>query len=396
MIRHFLLLVAALVAVGCCCADATAAPLHGFYNGALEQQNIIECSNTSGELVAGTLTLHNSDGSVLEERRFSLTQHATSHQLLDPVLLRGGYGTYTVRTLQGSESDLRCQTVFYRHAPAGAGEVLDYAYALPTDKFIAGPSGGTFNSMHPDPAAPPVYNWLTIYNPATTTLEADVAVYGASGSAASKRTIGRVRIGPRQRRDFALGHEEGKQVGTYAIVPRDSNARYSAYTIRYGTSPHGNRFDFAFPLAAQAGTCDSGLVPANTMDPATNWAEIATVSKSPVEIQFEVFRSDGSLVHRETATLAPRGQLHRYLNQYLGSRAAGSFRVRCVNPGATPHELLVQSLFYGHPAEQTPALEWAYAYQGATEQAQSTCGYGAHVNTFFDAGNWLLIANEAQ
>ncbi|MCB0323274.1 MAG: DUF1996 domain-containing protein [Bdellovibrionales bacterium] len=362
----------------------------GFWNGYLSQNNIVECVNDSAAPVQVTITVFDRSGKTLNTIPARIPALGTEHFALQGNDIVDRFGTYTVRQTGGAQGNVHCYSLFYRGAPRGAGELLDYAYTLPTQAALRGFSAGTYNSMNPDVAAGPVFNWFTIYNPNDQAQTFSVSIYSANGDAHPTKAVGQVRLEAKERRDFALGHDTGQEVGLYTITPTDSSKPYYAYLVRYGIGT--GRFNFAFPLIARSAVCDSGLVPASTMDPATNWAEIANPYSTPVAVKVDVYAASGRLVKSISDTVQPFAQRHIYLNEYLGSRATGSYRVQCTQQNA--RGFLTQSLFYGHRTQGSSAVEWAYASQPFATPPADQC-LSVPVNTHIGAANWLNVVNQA-
>jgi uncharacterized protein YkwD len=141
-------------------------------------------------------------------------------------------------------------------------------------------------------------------------------------------------------------------------------------------------------LLASKGTCDTGAVPASSMGPANNWAEIANPQNLNVTFDFDVYSRNNQLLGHFRKTLPARSQTHVFLNQYIGESNVGYFRVQCVNQN-TP--LLVQSLFYGRTEGSSARIAWAYSSQ-AKQGVVLTNKYFAY-NTYLGAANWLKLFN---
>ncbi|MCB0322979.1 MAG: hypothetical protein KDD69_05375 [Bdellovibrionales bacterium] len=362
--------------------------LLGMWNGYLSQQVILECSNASSTVAEITVDLFKQDGSKLTAITGALAPNATRHFVFDRSLIADSYGTFSVASRTTDLSLISCRTMFYRGAPLGHGEILDYAYALPVTKPMSGKRAGMYNSMNPEIDGQPVFNWFTLYNASASSVDLKISLFQTSGSTDTRRAIGNVTLAPKERRDYALGHDVGKETGTYVIEPSDNSAPYVAHLIRYGIA--NNRFSFAFPLHAQHLSCEEQTLPASTMDPATNWLELANPSDSPTDVAIDVFSSAGTKLHSEVRTLAPFAQSHLYVNAILGEKSVGTIKVSCVNDN---EGILAQSLFYGHPSTGTTTVEWAYASQGVRKSQTSNCSPVIPVNTYLGAANWLAIRN---
>ena len=99
---------------------------------------------------------------------------------------------------------------------------FEYAFAMPLLSPLSGITAGVFNSCSPALDGLPVYNFLSIYNPGSQPFSADVEVYGQDGTLNTERSFRIAELAPAERRDFALGHEDGQVVGIYRIIPDDT------------------------------------------------------------------------------------------------------------------------------------------------------------------------------
>lgn len=360
----------------------------GFWNAYLSQVTILECTNVSLHEQKARLRIHDATRKVLRDLQFRIPAKGTRHYPLQGAEFHNSYGTYQLSTLDGKLTPVRCHAVVYRAAPQGSGESLDYAYVVPELVARRGKSSGTYNSMNPDPTAGPVFNWFSLYNPGSKAMYLNIRlVQGAAGLQREKR---RVRLAPYQRLDLALGHDHGKQIGMYVIEPDSPTQAYYAFSVRYGIDE--NRFAFAFPLFADSPACNSGRIPASTMDPATNWAELSNPSSKKVKIKVSIYNSGGKQIAAEFRTLFPYSQQHLHLNRFLGERATGSFRVDCVEKNSPG--VLAQSLFYGHERRGSPKVEWAYVTQTPQRSSSESCS-AVPVNTFLSSANWLNVINQS-
>ncbi|MCB0325060.1 MAG: hypothetical protein KDD69_15860 [Bdellovibrionales bacterium] len=364
---------------------AAETPQTGLWNGYLGHLNVAECSNPSASEVTLRLTLRGSGGETLATRTAAIPGRGAIHLILND-LSPGGiadrYGTYLVETMAGPPLT-DCLTLIYRLAPADASERVQYAFALPPSAALSGASAGIFNSMNPSGSSTPVLNWLTVLNTGETSFNAGIERYLPDGTLSGVSQI--AALAPGERRDLALGHPEGQVVGLYRIVPADPAAEYGAFLARYSPNASGS-FDFAFPLPSRQGSCNLGPLPASTMDPATNWAEVANTGSLPLPVEIEVRDRNGAVLYLQERMLSPYAQAHLYLNELIGERNIGSFSVRC--PGDEAGALLVQSLYYGRAAEG--GVAWAYVSQ-ASVQTVGALRLTAPLNTNLGAANWASI-----
>ncbi len=367
-------------------------PATGVWNTFLSQLNVVECTNYSSELLTVEVAIKSSSGVLITTVPFSVGGTNTHHLVLNPLVPTDQYGTYVV-SLPGSsaalESRFRCTTAVYRFASLGAEKLLEYGYTLPVLAPIAGVSGGTFNSNNPESASGPVYNWLSIVNSSATVLSGTVETYDQTGG-----LLGVVPVSPLPsggRLDIGLGHTSalngGKVVGVYRFVPSNLSQEYLSFLIRY--SARGAGFNFAFPLLASTGNCSSESVFASTMNPATNWAEIANLGSSAATVDFEGRNSAGDVISTQRLTLDPFEQHHIYVNEFLGTARTGTLRISC---GNSSDRVLMQSVFYGHPSDGSTRVAWSYAKQQFGFQTGADELLALPVNTFLGMFNWIRVA----
>ena len=365
-------------------------PARGVWNGFLGHYNAVECVNLTSRTIGLRLTVLSNQGGTVGQRDFDLPANGTHHVVLNEFSIGNAYGTFRLDARFGLNEGpaVHCITAFYRLAPSGSADPVEYAFALPLLRSTTEPTVGTFNSYHPGGGPTPVRNWLSVVNLGTSNFAGNVEVYGQNGFPIPGAGI-RIRafeLPPGARIDLPLG-SGGQQAGLYRIRPDNEHSPYSAFLTRY--SDEGGRYTFAFPSLASVGACDSGLLPASTMDPAMNWVEIANGRNFATNATLEVRDRWGGLLHSRTVQLKAYAQQHLLLNDYIGDSNVGSFRVKCV-PGSTADAgLFVQSLHYGHIAASRAAITWAYASQSRSAVAREAERLVMPVNTFLSAANWV-------
>ncbi len=368
-------------------------PFLGVWNGFNSQLNVIECANISGEEGEIRVSVYTSAGEKLGTTSANVPASGSVNIILNTFPITDLHGTYRIEhltTFEPPELRLSCFTAIYRFAPPGSSKVLEYGFVLPVRPPLTGVTSGIYNSMNIEGGSTPVYNWLSVYNPGILPIEGVVKLYDLDGNFEDSFSL--PMLDPGERTDLPLGHDVGQKVGLYEILLFDLDAPYGAFLTRYSESSPGV-FRFAFPLTAQAGTCDSGLMPASTMDPATNWAEIANPTLRPIVMRFELRDSAGTLLHSQVEGLSPYTQRHIQLNPYLGPRNIGTFRVNCVDEDEQLDRLIVQSVFYGYSSQNPQQLAWAYASQANDITVVPGDALVAPVNTFHGAANWFKIWN---
>ncbi len=365
-------------------------PARGVWNGFLGHFNTLECLNLTDRAIGVRLTVLSNQGAPKGQRDFDLPANGTKHVVLNDFGIGDSYGTFRLDARYGLNEGpaIHCVTAFYRLASPALGKPVEYAFALPLLRSTTDATVGTFNSYNPGGSATPVQNWLSVVNLGTAPFAGNVEVYGQNGFPVSGASV-RIRpfdLLPGARIDIPLG-SPGQQAGLYRIRPDTEQMPYAAFLTRY--SHEGGRYTFAFPSLATRGSCDSGLVPASTMDPAMNWVEIANGRNFATNATLEVRDRWGGVLHSRTVQLAAYAQQHVLLNTYLGDSNVGSFRVRCV-AGSDPNAgLSVQSLHYGHLANARSTITWAYASQPRTEVASEAERLLMPINTFLTAANWV-------
>lgn len=349
----------------------------GVWNGFQDQLNVVECVNGRAQALEPRIEVLNDRGELLGDYAVRVPGYGTRHIILNELGIEDQYGTYLVETEE--DSALRCHTVFYRRDASGK-KAFEYGFSIPVEESLSGESAGVYNSINPRGAEVPTYNWLSIYNPGDAQFSAALETYDQTGVLRQARSVGPLL--PGQRSDYALGHEEGQVVGIYKIVPDDLAAPYGAYLARYQQEAPGV-FSFAFVLFPSSGDLDSGSLSASTMDPATNWGEIANPNPEPVTVRAEIRNRDSALLYEEIIALEPFSQEHVYINEHLGERTVGSFRVE----SQSGKKIIAESMFYGHPAAGGAEVIWAYGSQPAESIYPGGAGL-APINTFLGASNW--------
>jgi hypothetical protein len=372
-------------------------PGTGVWNSFNRHFNVLECANVSESPYTVLLSVRNDAGTVVATRTIYFPAYGTTHVVLNSFVEENEYGTYLLETPSHepqSQSPLNCATAIYRFPASAATRAVEYAFSIPVKNTMRGESAGTFNSYNPSGGSTLTENWLSIINPGSSPFAAWVELYNQDGSRDNDGTFLVWNLQPGQRRDFALGHERGQRVGLYRILPVSSDAPYIAFVTRFGKTAL-ETYNFAFPLLAQAGSCDPGPVPASTMDPAHNWAELANPSAVAIWANVELRDANGELRYQDNILLEPRAQQHLHLNPYLGERSVGTLHVRCGDPGQAQARLLVQSAFYGYRSSVVPVMEWAYVSQAGGEEAAEGSRVSSLVNTYLGAANWSKYADSS-
>ncbi|MCB0322475.1 MAG: right-handed parallel beta-helix repeat-containing protein [Bdellovibrionales bacterium] len=367
----------------------------GVFNGFNAHLNVVECINLGGEDGYVSVEVIANDGERLGNERLFVPATGSPHLVLNSFGITDRTGTFIIRPEVDEDEQtpnlrLSCLTSIYRPAGPGATRAVEYAFVLPARPPLRGATAGTFNSMNPQGGERPVYNWLSVYNPGELPLEGAVQLYDQQGNFLEAFSIDSMPAGARE--DFPLGHERGQTVGMYRIVLFDDEQPYGAFLTRYSQADDGS-FTFAFPLQARSGSCEPTLLPISTMDPATNWGELANPGLREVRARITIRGADGRELHSESRTLKSFAQEHLYINAHLGERAVGTLEVTCEDAEDSEQALLAQSLFYGHPSSGTTEVQWAYATQAPLAAVQPGDALAVPVNTHYEAANWFKVLN---
>lgn len=402
MIKKLLCGLAGAAAIMLCVAKPVSAqssqvlefPAVGSWNGNLGHYVVLECASYALEAASLRLTMFDSGGVEIGTRDFTIPSLGVRHNVLNDFSISDAYGTFSLALLTAAaEGKIACVVSTYRFTGGVPGASVDYAYAIRLDNPITGDRSGVYNSFNPEGGSQPVFNYLSLINPAGTVFSAEVEVYDGAGNLL--RTIP-VSVPGNGKVDLALGHVEslggGQLYGVYTIKPSSGSAPYLANLARY-MRPAPDDLRFAFTLLPQQGSCGTEPIFLSTMNPALNWLEVANVDASARELTISVFDQLNNLLHQETRTLAALSQYHLNINQFLGDSAIGYARISCADGSST--RLIVQSSHYGRLTSASPEIAWAYASQKNDVQAAPGERLIAFVNTFLEMDNWLKTAGQA-
>ncbi|MCB0344985.1 MAG: PQQ-dependent sugar dehydrogenase [Bdellovibrionales bacterium] len=388
--RLILLLICLLAAPGSAFSQSTLQfPATGSWNGYLNQFNVVECSSYALGPTSMRLTVYAADGSAIGQRVFTIPSLGVAHVILNEFSIADSYGTFVLDLLSYSAADrVACVSSIYRFASAGPVAV-DYAYALRVDNPLQGNKIGIFNSFDPDGGAAPALNWLAIVNHEASAFNVDIDAYDSAGNLL--RTIP-LAVAPRGRADVGLGHIEqningGQVYGMYVVRPQNPSHKYHAYLARY-LQGSGGSYRSAYTLIPETGGCDSKPLFLSTMDPATNYVELANGSATASTVTVSIYNQASQLAGQQVVQLNPRSQLHINVNQYIGDSAIGYAKFTC--SGGT--KLAVNSMYYGHHGSISGPVKWAYGSQLADVAADPGERVVAFVNTFHGMNNWFKVA----
>jgi hypothetical protein len=353
-------------------------PVTGFWNGFNGHMVVLECLGLQEEASSLTLTIKDHAGVVIGEEFIEV--QGSSHVILNKFGIADRYGTVEViPASQQSEDSFSCQIMTYRMQADGT---VTYVTSSKFAEMFTGTSLGIFNSMNPDTnVVNPVYNWLSIYNAGNENFNATIKIFSQDGSHDAEKDLRVAGLRPGARMDYPLGHDRGQIVGIYEISPDKEDLLYTAFLSRYSEMTPGN-FNFSMVMNSSQGFTDSGMVPASTMGPSFNWAELANITPETLAMYIEIFDSNGGLLKGGYQILKPYQQRHIFLNKYLGELAVGYFRVR------SSGKIIAQSLNYGVDVVEPGRIPWAFNTSGGDGVYKEAT---FAVNTYLNSPNWLKI-----
>ena len=380
-------------------AQTTYYPAKGFYNGFLNQINIVECDNNNDTSLDLGITVTNSFGEQLSSESYSIAASGSRHIILNDVAsITDTYGTYTLNlsTTQTALGDkLNCRTSFYRPSADGT-KTFEYAYVVPVQNAQVGVLGGIYNSMDPGNSGVVTENWLSIINFSTQAMSGNVNIYAGDGTVSETVAINALAPGGRQ--DIPLGHPNGNITGLYQIIPDDPSLTYEAFVVRYNPNDETNGFRFAFPLRALRGACSGEPLLASTMGNGLtdNWLEIANISPLTINATITVKDRAGATLHSETRGIPAFGQSNLYLSSIIDPSNVGNVGTATVTCEDKNDELVIQSTFYGKTSTNS-GIEWAYSTQARDASLVTTNSFmSVPVNTYASMSNWLKLADSSQ
>ncbi len=366
----------------------------GSWNSFHNQRNIAECANPRRSPVHLAFAVRTDRNVELRAFELVIGGNATLHIDLTGDTPADAYGTYLIRELSPTPEALNlvCTTSLYRFSKPGKPRVVEYAFSIPAIVSLEGISAGIYNSYRPDGTPGVVFNWLSVLNVSDQNFTGRVDVFRQDGTFDSDASFAiTTPLVPGERRDFAIGHPQGQRVGVYQLVPNNMSQPYGLFLTRYNPDSI-DEFVYAFPTLARKPYCGQMVLPASTMDPAYNWAEIANPRAGARTADFAVYDALGAEKVNKQIAIGGFSQHHELLNTYIGERAVGSFRVKCAEPAPNSEGFIVQSAYYGRRGDK---VDWAYVTQG-TPQASGDERFAHLYNSFLGAANWnKFLSNEA-
>lgn len=365
-------------------------PATGSWNGHHQQFVVLECGSYALVPVTLRLTMRDAGGGDFAVHPLVVEPLGVTHVVLNDFGISDAYGTFLLELLTAEGTDkIACIVSTYRLSSGGA-KAVDYAFAMRVENPTVGEVSGIFNSYNPEGAVSPVFNWLSVINPGGSPFVADIDVFDGAGGLLNSFPIA---VPGKGKVDVGLGHNEplngGQLFGLYRIRPQNPTAPYLAHLARY-LNPAPGIVDFAFTLRPREGGCGPEPVFLSTMNPATNWLEVANAGTGSEMVTVSIHDQASNLLHEENLMLPALAQQHLNINQYLGESAIGFATVSCAGGDSVP--LHVQSSHYGHPTSNSPEVIWAYASQRNDIQAEAGERLVGFVNTFLGMNNWLKLS----
>lgn len=365
-------------------------PVYVLWNGFLNMTNIVELVNPNQFTMNVKVSLYSIDGVLMHVQPVSIDATKQYDLILNslPGFAADSYGIAKIEF----EGVMDGRISFYRNDSARPGE-FEFAFSVP----FADPSQGTtavsFNtfqpSLNPTERNNIVANWLTIVNFATVSKSFKVKTYNQAGEFIVERSVtvpgfGRVDI------DGGHGLVGPSVVGMHVIVPKDPRAAYTAQLTRYAGNTDGsvapNKYSFAFPLVARAGTGRQLVMPMSRQFGESNWVELINTSNASVQSTLRLLDTEGHELFSEVATLPAHAQKHYEVSSYLLDGQTGIVLVNANKQNA----LVMQSMVYFR--DTSGSVQAMYGSQG--KEAIGHAIFGSY-NRFLGMENWLKVVNYA-
>lgn len=298
------------------------------------------------------------------------------------------YGTVFIKH---SHSQIDGRMSYYKLAQGGAD--YEFAFALPFGNPSRGTSGVNFNTIQPSVAEEErnraVYNWLTIANSESFEQKFTCTYYDSAGKQL-KRSV--VSVAPYQRQDIDGGHGVAGfvSVGSIAVLPSNTQARYVSVLVRYGslgTPSQGlSSYNFAFPVQALPGSAATQIVPLTLASGIKEVVEIANFSAKGGDVELSIFDSSGKQIGSKLkVSIGSNAQQHLDVAELLGTRSSGTLVVQPLNNLAAYSAV---TSFYRNP-------ESGGLLTANRTEAKKSYGMelGGSYNLYLGMTNWLRISN---
>lgn len=345
------------------------------WNSFLNMWNILEIINNTAFSQDVSVNTFDITGNLINTQTFSI-EPGIQQDLLVHDFQGVTPNSYGIITIDGAVTG---RMVYYRPVTQ-QGTDFDFAFAIPLN---ANPSTGTtgvgYNTFEPSNA--PVSNWLSLVNLEDQEQIITVNRFSQQGTLLDQREFA---LPPRTRIDIDGGHQfPGRfNVGFLEIVPQNPSAKYIAQLIRYGIQTNG-LIDFAFPLLSKSPSNVKITAPANTFNNSDNWLEVINPNNFPINVDISFFNSQGALNTINSETIAPKAQIHYYINSQIGNNEIGSVDIFSASPMLT-NSMVYEGITGGQP------LQTMYGLQAV----QSTPNvFNNSYNMFLNMQNILRINN---
>ena len=287
-------------------------PVYTLWNRALDMINVLELVNPGSEGAQVRLALFGINGEELESRQVYLAPQAQVDLILNdfPAFKQSPYGLLKIEF----SAPIDGRVFYYRR---GEGDEFEFAFNLPLSNASKGSSVVGFNtfqpSLEPSEREHVVHNWLSLVNLAKTKKLFVVKTYDQEGRLLLRRNVHVPALG---RADVDGGHASIglSVVGLHQIEPADPKTPYLAQLIRYGSKAVAGElplsFDFAFALAARAGTGRTTYVPISSKFGEHNWLEVSNTLAMPVEVAIKFIKENGQEIWQRNIRLEAYAQKH--------------------------------------------------------------------------------------
>ena len=363
-----------------------ASPIYAVWNSFLAMINILELINPDEQPKTVYVTFYSIEGTAAERRAITIPARSQFDLILNdlPAYVRDSYGLVKLEfdgLIDGRMS-------YYRPDEKGAYE---FAFSVPLCNAMYGRTTTAFNtfqpSIAPDERVNVVANWLTLINLSGEEKHFRVVSFDQSGSVLAVREA---NLPGFSRYDLEGGHELAgpSVVGSHSIEPLDTHAPYIAYITRYGGNrPPGfvpDRYSFAFPLMAKAGTARRQIVPISRKFGEENWLEVINGAGEPVTADVLLVDEQGNEIRRWEEVLDAHAQKHFNVSAELSN---GQSAVALVT-GSLPTSIIAESMFYFRSSDGR--IEAMYGSQA--REALNRAVFGSY-NLFLGMENWLKVAN---
>ena len=301
-------------------SDSEEDSVYALWNSFLGTVNIIEMINPSFDDINVIVELYSIDGRKVFSERGTVAAHTQFDLIINelPGFAENSYGLLRV----DSDGPLKGRASYYKKPKES--QKHEFAFSIPFLRPSRGKTAVGFNtyqpSMHPLELDNQVTNWLTIVNLSERESVFRVNSFDHRGAILRTATVvvpenGRVDI------DGGHGFAGPGVVGLHEIIPEFKALPYKVILNRYGTNaPPGetaSRYHFAYPLLASLGTVDSQYLPVSKLDSKDTWIEIGNASSLPLNVGFELFSAEGTIIANYPVALRAHEQRHINATQLI-------------------------------------------------------------------------------